>query len=413
MKRFFVIFTIAIIATNTVLAQTTLPEGVWHPRFIFGTVKEISSEFNNEGELNSIGRFNQTFNSDFLKKYIEEIGTLVDVFNMYSPGYNIGDRFNLGRLEFSGGLNISYFVPALGYGISDKWTVGVALPIVTLRGDIGIVQEGDNNANSIRRMIARDGVDIGEEGSAFSKNFDRLINIDLIKEFNRRTGEMGYDPISNRNRKGLGDLQILSAYNYLNKQPMNFYFLSTLNLPTGIEPNPDDLISLNEFNKLFFNLKSYHNFNVRPNLILGTALGTTINLPNKITKRVPKDSLDILPEEDRKEELTVYYGNGYSLDLYSQYDLMDFLTLEGNLSYNFKYKDRYKGRKFSDYSLLSNNTSAKSFTVKMGITFNTSKWFMKHKFSFPFMINYNYSDVLAGLNAIRQSRQEISILLFF
>ena len=66
MYKFVLIF---FLICSDAFAQTTLPKGVWHPRFILGNVKEISSEFNNEGELNSIGRFNQTFNSDFLKKH--------------------------------------------------------------------------------------------------------------------------------------------------------------------------------------------------------------------------------------------------------------------------------------------------------------------------------------------------------
>ncbi len=214
-------------------------------------------------------------------------------------------------------------------------------------------------------------------------------------------------------RMALVIYQVLNAYNYLNKKSMNFYLLGILNLPTGIKPNPDDLISINEFNKTFFNLKSHHEFSVGSDILVGTALGTTFNLPTKVTKRVPKDSMDILPEESRKEELKAYYGQGYSLDLYSRYDLTDFLILNANLAYNFKNRDKYTGSKFSDYSLLSNNTDSKSFTIKMGLTFNTSKWFMQHRFSFPFMINYYYSDVLAGVNVIRQSRQEISILLFF
>ncbi len=146
--------------------------------------------------------------SDFLKKYITKFGTLADVLNMYSPGYNIGDQFNLGRLEFSGGLNISYFVPALAYGISDKWTVGVALPIVTLRGEIGILQTGQNNSQNIREMIAKEGVDIGGEDSEFSKAFDEMTNIKLIEHFNTemKKEKMGYDPISYRNENGLGDL---------------------------------------------------------------------------------------------------------------------------------------------------------------------------------------------------------------
>ena len=410
-KLFFAVFLI----TTKVYAQTNLPEGIWHPRFIFGTVKEISSEFNNEGELNSIGRFNQTFNSDFLKTYISDFEPLVNVLNLYSPGYNIGDQINLGSLEFSGGPNIFYFAPALGYGVTKKWSVGVALPVVTLKGKVDIIQKGINNTKTIREMISKEEASIDGTDGQFSSAFDRMTNVDLIQEFNTRMQDMGYYPITYKNETVLGDLQVLNIYNYFKTYSMNFYLLSVLNLPTGKDPNPNDLMSINIFDRTYIDLKSHHEFNLDTKIVVGTSLGVLLNLPDKVKKRVPQRTLDILPEQKNTETLKRKIGNGLSLGLYSRYNVTDFLTFDTNLSYGTKNMDYYSGEKFapSKYSLLSNNSNSKSFTVKLGLTFTTSNWFIKRNFSFPFMLNYTYSDVLAGVNVARQARQEASILLFF
>ncbi len=408
LECFFLICTLCLLPLE-VFSQVVLPQGIWHPRLMFGTVSEVSSEFSDEGKLNNIGRYNQTFDSDFLKNQIPEFGVLCDLLNEYSGSYELCDEINLGSLKFSGSPTISYIAPVIAYGVSSKVTIGVAVPVVSMTGNVSVEQVGSNNANAVRAQIAGSSVQ-----AQFDEAFDKMSNADLVAEFNKALDERGYEPIGERNFSVLGDIQLLTFYEYYQTTYWNNYLQLMFNLPTGPQDDPDDLMDFPNFHQTGFRLKNHHDVRPYRRWTLGFAYSYFWKIQDTTVKRVPENEDDILPDEDRKESVTRDLGDIVTLDIYTKYGLTDFIYVNAGIEMAHKAKDEYSGSNPDwDYDLLERDTEANWIGGKVGLTFTTVDWYKSGRFKMPFMISYNYSDILDGKNVPKQVKHEGSLLLFF
>ena len=367
--------------------------------------------FDHNSRLTSISRYNVDFDSTFLKQIDPRAEELIDALNKLYDG--AGDRLHLGSLKFYGGPEISYFAPVLAYGLTDKWTVGIGLPIVSMYGSVTTEIEGINTAKSILNEITP--FTGGREDFKYKKLIENLRELSDLKErFNETLKERGYKAFDSSKFRGIGDLQVFSFYNYFNKPPWNFTLMTTVNLPTGPKDDPDDLIDFPNFAQTGIELKTSHQFQVSNQLVLGSALSYYYIMPDRLVKRVPKDEDDLLPEEDRKEFLYRNLGDEISVETFGTFNAMDFLSFDVSLSLFLKGSDYYLGDRLGyDYSLLSNNTKGHWVEGGVGIRFSSIPWFQRGKFPLPLILSYNYSDILYGHNTHREVRHEASLLLFF
>ena len=392
-------------------SQQVLPKGVWHSRFIFGNVSEVAHLFDHSSRLTSISRYNIDFDNDFLKKMDPRSEELIDALNKLYDG--AGDKLHLGSLKFYGGPEVFYFAPVLAYGVTDRWTIGIGLPIVSMYGNVTTETEGINTASSILNDITP--FTGGREGFKYKELIRNLGELtDLEEKFNQTLRERGYKPFDGSNFRGIGDLKIFSFYNYFNRSPWYFTLMTTINLPTGPKDDPDDLVDFPNFAQTGIELKTHHQFQVSNRFTLGSALSYYYIMPDRLVKRVPKDEDDILPEADRKEFLYRNLGDEISVETFGNFNAMNFLSFNVSLALFLKGSDYYLGDRLGyDYSLLSTNTKGQWVEGKVGVSFSSIPWFKAGKFPLPLMISYNYSDVLYGHNVHREVRHEASLLLFF
>ena len=391
--------------------QQFLPKGVWHPRLIFGKVSEVEHLFDHSSKLTSISRYNMDFDSKFLKQMDPRAEELIDALNKLYDG--AGNRLHLGSLKFYGGPDISYFAPVLAYGLSDRWTIGIGLPIVSMYGNVTIEAEGINTANN----ILHDATPFtgGREDFKYKEVIGELKRLTNLKKlFDETLKERGYKTFEESRFRGIGDLQIFSFYNYFNRSPWDFTLMTTINLPTGPKDDPDNLIDFPNFAQTGIHLKTYHQYQISNQFSLGSALGYYYIMPDRLVKRVPKDENDLLPDENRKEFLYRNLGDEISVETYGIFNAMEFLSFDVSLALFLKGSDYYLGdRQGYDYSLLSDNTKGHWVEGKVSVNFSSIPWFQRGQFPFPFIFSYSYSDVLYGHNTHREVRHEASLLLFF
>ena len=406
------------------LNRQVLPKGIWHPRIMVGTVSEVSYLYSNTGVLTSIGRFNQTFNSEFLKKFDSRFEDLSTVLNKLT-GTDIGEKINLGSLNFSGGPEVSYLGLVLAYGITDRWTIGVGLPIVNMYGSVAVEATGHNNISEIRKALPysdRELSDIpiiseGYETDLMGglQELEELQGQKLEEQFHQVVAEKGYKSIVNKpSSRDIGDIQIFSFYNYFNRYPWSFYLMVTANLPTGPKDDPDDLVDFPNFAQTGLLVKTYHQYQASRNVTLGGALSYYWRVPDQIVKRVPKNIDDILPDANRKELVDRNLGDITSIDTFGRYDIGNMISFSLGLSWSFQPSDIYRSQKFpSEQYLLEKDTESHWITGRIGISFSSLPWFQRGKFFIPLILAYNYSDTLYGRNVIREVKHEASLLLFF
>ncbi len=394
--------------------QQILPKGVWHPRFIFGTISEVAHLFDYSSKLTSMSRYDMTFNAEFLREMqlSEDFDELYETLNELYPGE--ADNINLGSLKFGGGPEISYMGFALAYGLTDRWTIGAALPIVKMYGSVTMNVEGESTVSDIKQRIISSDVDSYQE---LIDGLDQLpqTQADLIDRFNEHLESKNFKGFDQIYFKGLGDLQIFSIYNYFNRSPWNFYFMTTVNLPTGPKDDPDNLVDLPNFAQTGVLFKSLHQFQASRRLTLGGALSYNWKLPDMAIQRVPTHEDDILPDEDRKEFLFRNIGDILSLEAFSNFRINSFLSFDMALSLSFKNSDRYNGDRLDyNYSLLERETNSKAHWLngRLGVHLSSISWFQKGNFPLPFVLSYNHSDIFYGRNVRREVRHELSLLLF-
>ena len=391
--------------------QQVLPKDIWHSRFIFGNISEVAHLFDHNSRLTSISRYNIDFDSDFLKQMDPRVEELVDALNRLYDG--AGDRLHLGSLKFYGGPEISYFAPVLAYGLTDRWTIGVGLPIVSMYGNVTTEVEGVNTAGSILREVTP--FTGGREDFQYKELIKNLKELtDLKKKFDETLRERGYKTFDDSRFQGIGDLQIFSFYNYFNRPPWDFTLMTTINLPTGPKDDPDNLIDFPNFAQTGIELKTRHQFQVSDHLTLGSTLGYYYLMPDRLVKRVPEHEDDLLPDEDRKEFLYRNLGDEVSVETFGIFNAMKFLSFDVSLTLFLKGSDYYLGDRLGyDYSLLSDNTKGHWIEGKVGINFSSIPWFKSGKFPLPLIFRYSYSDILYGHNTHREVRHEASLFLFF
>ena len=391
--------------------QQVLPKGVWHPRLIFGKISEVAHLFDDSSRLTSISRYNMDFDSEFLEQMDPRVEELVDALNELYDG--AGDRLHLGSLKFYGGPDISYFAPILAYGLSDRWTVGIGLPIVSMYGNVRTETEGINTANNI--LYDATPFTGGREDFRYKELIEELKGFtNLKKRFDETLKEKGYKTFEESRFRGIGDLQIFSFYNYFNRYPWSFTLMTTINLPTGPKDDPDDLIDFPNFSQTGIHLKTHHQYQISKQFSLGSALGYYYIMPDRLVKRVPRDEDDLLPDENRKEFLYRNLGDEISVETYGIFNAMEFLSFDFSLALFLTGSDYYLGdRQGYDYSLLSDNTKGHWVEGKVGVSFSSIPWFSRGRFPLPLILSYSYSDVFYGRNTHREVRHEASLLLFF
>ena len=394
------------------LSEQILPEGVWHPRLVFGIVSEAAQLFDSRSRLTSVSRYNATLDSNYLKTMSPNMSELIENLNELYPG-RLGDRLNLGSLEFHGGPEMSYFGLALAYGLTDRWTMGVALPFIHMYGGITIESSGKSNARDVERHVLNTEAN-NPHSNELIPNIRNLANNTTKGIFDQILEEKGFKSLEQIDYKGIGDLQILSVYNYFKKDPWNFYLMTTLNLPTGPKDDPDSLIDFPEFAQTKLFLKTHHEIQASNRLLFGSSLSYLWRISDRVVARIKEYKDDFIPGEDRKEFVYRNLGDEVSIEAFGKLQTTKFLSFDISISLSLATRDHYLGeRPGSDYSLMEDDTDKYWVNGKLGMHFSTIDWFMKGRFPLPLIISYNHSDILYGRNKQREVRHEASLLLFF
>src|SRR3712207_754669 len=109
-----------------------LPENVYFSSFLYGTIEGAEERFNSSGLLEGItAKYHVNLNSKTLQRLSPDIKKLIDALNSKVPTlWEFGDQLSIGTLDFYANPEVNYMAPIIGYGITNKVTVAVGVPIV-------------------------------------------------------------------------------------------------------------------------------------------------------------------------------------------------------------------------------------------------------------------------------------------
>ena len=239
---FFVLILMAVATfseKSLAIATSTLPEGIYSPAFHFGQITGIDQRYTETGSLVQLTDYKAiNFDAKTLAKFNAQAQNLISTLNRFGA-FNLGDSFNLGTLEIQTKPEIKYFAPVLAKGITDTWTLGLALPVIHYKNDVKLSQSF-SNISYYRSQF-----------SGLSQDLDQALNTNIGEATQQALAAKGYSRLENRDKQFLGDAQFVSLYKILEDGNQTVMHQATFNLPTGPEYNGDDLLALNNFHKFF------------------------------------------------------------------------------------------------------------------------------------------------------------------
>jgi hypothetical protein len=350
------------------LTTETLPTNIYSPAFRYGQISGLEDRYTENGTLVRLTDYKSIeFDADTLAKFNAKANELIATLNKFGL-YKAGDLFNLGTLQIETKPEIKYFAPILAKGISETWTIALGLPVIKYSNQISLTQKFSN-------------IDYYNQFRGLSPELDQALDTDLSAETQKVILAKGYQPLQSQQKQFLGDIQLVSVKKILQNINSSLVHLLTVTLPTGPNYDADNLLAL--------------------------------NFPQKITARVPKNTDDVLPDNNSKDEVTKSAGLTFETGLQLVASFSDQFKLSGGYVYGEKQADTYSSSSKGDSSILALNTKSKLQKVNLDLSYSTVQNYINSKKFIPMIVSLNIYDTIAGVNVERRLGQELNLTLFF
>lgn len=396
-----VFFNFGFTSSAFALSSVTLPKGVYSPAFRYGNVGGLEQRYTETGTLVRLNDYKSIeFDAKNLARFNSQAQSLITTLNRFGA-FNLGDTLNLGTLEIQTKPEIKYFAPVLAFGVSNNWSIGVGLPVVTYKNEIKLAQSF-SNINYYRTQF-----------SGLSQDLDEALNTNIGESTQQTVVAKGYQRIESQDKQFLADAQVVSLYKLYEDDHQTVIHQATLNLPTGPKNNADDLVALNSFHKTTLENTFGYSRNLGSVVKLMPYTAVKIAVPDQVEARVPKNEDDILPDQDTKETVNRAEGMTFEIGIQSALQIFESFQVSFDYKLGAKTEDRYSGSKSSRYDLLTKNSAARWQKISTEFIYSTVKSYLQKKSFMPMTLSLSIFDTVSGVNIERRTGQELSAVFFF
>lgn len=296
-------------------------------------------------------------------------------------------------------------VPIFAYGITNKWTAAIAVPIMkyTLNVDSGVIQN-EKMYNSLRTRMIADGL------AAEVEELDRKFAAPL----DAKVEDYGYKPLANEKSTKLGDIALVNKYKIWEDANNALTLTGIVILPTGKELDPDKIVDIpggDGQTDLGFGVN--HDLYFAKYFTFSTGFTYINQLADTVERRVPEQRKSTVSEEkdtnidrDLGDILQAQVSSGVNYRGYS---------LGFGYSIGYKQGDSYEGSAYEAhrYEWLSKDSvqNLQTFTAKIG--YDTITLFKEKKFVAPLAISLTYTRPLEGKNIVKNPLTVLDFSMFF
>lgn len=369
----------------------------------FGVISGLDESYTSNGELMSVSDLRSVeFNARTLTQIDSQVTQLISVLNQFGH-QNFGNDLHLGYLRIETEPEVQYLAPIFARGMTDQWTLGFGIPIVRYSNRISLRHFG-SNVEQLQQAYSGAHPQIDQ---AFQQ-----LNVDVGQSLQSELRRKGYKPIEDRDENLMGDLQLVSLYRLPTRMSVKPLAKTIFNLPTGAKNDPDDLIDLGTFGQPAIEQQFISSYAPLSWANITGKLGYRWNLPDTIEKRVPVNDADLLPDQTRKENLKRDTGDVKTVGIITNL-FWNKWNLGTGYEYNQKNEDSFEGDRGWNYNLLSEDTASEWLKFRIGLSYSTVKSYLAQQSIAPFILDYEFSDIVQGRNTERQQLHEFSMTLFF
>jgi hypothetical protein len=386
-------------AESIAQSADVLPKGVFRAGIESDTYLPVDTRFDAEGHPFNLDRyFNATLNSSIFSG-LSALDPLTG-----GPG-----TANIGRSVVNFDYNFAELTAGLSYGVTDRLTVGIAIPYEWWSADVTKVRLNTKNATVGKNPF------FGQPGDPFggaplipiklggipltTGDAQALIGPGLTINGKPAIPGYGYERLESVSDNGIEDIQVGARYQYFRNDNWKLASQFGVVFPTGTIKDPDNLVGRwtgTGAYALSFGLNN--DYTGIKNLVLDASVRYDYFLPMHQVVRITNFEHPIVPltsEDNAKIELgdiLTIYGSG------------TYTFAEGwDLSVAYRYqakvqKDKASGTKKLAYSLYSFETDWTDNLISGGISYSTIPLFKAKKFPVPLKAGVEYQYTFAGTN---------------
>jgi hypothetical protein len=392
-------------ATTGAWAQQwkTLPKGVRILGYRNVVTSPIKNNFNREGAETSLGASFRVDASTFNSM----------VGNMFQPtnpteaaAYN---ALVVGAYEVDATANVQVHGTGFGYGINDNVMFYGEIAYYNARVRSQIKRTAGNSYEDVARILEQGG---GSQNALIAENLRRMIDANEGTIQSVLTNHYKYKPLGDWYGSGYGDMETGLMAKVVDRGVWGLQFYPGVILPTGRVDDPDILQDMG-FGDGQFDLfgEVATGFVVNDNLMFGTTLRYTHQLPTTRRLRVPEERDFTL--SDRTGNFNVKYGDRINWMFNSTISINDWVSFTPMYRFMYQAESKYDSKFGAANDYLAYNSDRSEHQLQLTTTLSSIQPFLKKKFLLPAQINMNVVQTVAGKNVPNVGRYEIEFRMLF
>jgi hypothetical protein len=384
-----------------------LPKGVHSFRFQ-GATTQATHSFNEFASPIMVGdSFNQQLTYGQLLKALPkenqaEYGGYLKSLQAKNPDLSFDS--SAGDATGSVAVRVTASIPAFAYGVTDRWTVGIGVPIIYSNLSVATGYVASPQTTALAKSLAA-------KDPAAALKVTRLLQ--NVVQYNAALYH--YDPIVDQEKTQMGDVNLVSKYLLVKEEAYAVAVANTIVLPTGQRANINKVVDVASGDGDYkLGVTGITDWYVLPKVTLTGAVSYLAQLPQQISSRIPISETETMsPDIDP----SVYQdlGDIMRLTLGVRYAVTTEWSFLSAYNYQYKMPDVYRGAAFTRdrYALLEERTEQTMQSAQVGISYNTIAMYRRQQFAAPLEASLNYISVYDGRNVVRDGITSLAMSMYF
>jgi hypothetical protein len=382
----------------------TLPKGVRNVR-LSGFTTEITDKYTGAGNVEPLA---SAFNKPVTWKQLTDAQPAGFERGQFRGGLrSLGINMDQVVGESRGVVNtrVTTTLPVLAYGVTERLTVGLAVPIVYSNVNVDTGWSASSSFQATLDKLSR--------GGFYNKvlaNEAKLQNVVATK-----IASYGYKPLENETRTDVGDVTVAAKYLTYKNEKVALAVAPRVVIPTGRKADVDKLVDVAPGDGQWdVGVSAVADYFHSGAITFNTSAGYMHQFESNKAKRIPASADESL-SADIDPFVREKLGDIASAGLGARYAIRELWTLGAAYNFQYKFRDAYYGGAYAPerYNYLSEGTEQNMHTATVGASFSTIPLFRSKRFAVPMEAGLNYSTVFAGRNVSRIALTSFDLAMFF
>ena len=400
------VFFIGVISSANAQNYLTLPKNV-RMFFARNVQSNVQSSYNQSA---SETPYKYAINADIenLRDLNDEtMNEVIALFDAYPEAQSL---LSLGRYQLDAKARVEVNAYAFGYGINDRLTAYVGLPIYDARVRVDYKTIKKSTGQELADYLT--GIYGDDRAQAYGQIVEQVYDIDAGIIQSAFVNSLGYQELGNWQGSGLGDLEFGLFYNFLKEPTYGAYTKLGGNAPTGYVDDPDIIQDIG-FGDGQWDAYLEVGGGVRAHrkIFLEAETRFTYQFASDKRLRVPLDPE--IPLSDETDTFTEKLGNRMDSAVRAVFTVNDWIRIEPGMLFQYTEKARYFSNNTEANDILATNTDASARSFRIDARFTTADLFRMGKFPLPAQITLSAQNMVEGRNIAKTDLVEFEFRMFF